>query len=102
MLDEPPLIVRMHALAGCVTDSRFFRQSDRSQLHVADAQALRNLHKHSSVVDIDYLLGRRSGEVQRTQSVQLEFANAIRVHLARLVADYGDSQPVPDLRSEEH
>src|SRR5664279_3412769 len=75
MLDEPPLIVRMRALAGFMDGSFVILQSERSQLrargpvirveNTLNPQAIRDLDKHRRVFDIDYLPGRRLGDVQR-------------------------------------
>src|ERR1039458_1657141 len=105
-----------------------FLQSVRSQLgagglvigmkNASNPQALRDLNEHRSVFDIDDVLRRRLGDVQRKpkdvcvgladvdeargnksidKAVELELANAIRIYLARFVADHGDLQSVIDL-----
>ena len=90
--------------------------------NASNPQALRDLNKHRSVFDIDDVLRRRLGNVQRKPKdvcvgladvneargnkgvdklVELKLANAICIHRARFVADHGDLQTVPDLESRD-
>ena len=103
-------------------------QSERSQFrargrvirvkNAANPQAFRDLDEHRRVFDIDDLLGRRLGDVQRKpkdvrvgfakadkaggnkeidNSIQFERSDPMRIQFARFVADGGDLQPVPCL-----
>jgi hypothetical protein len=109
-------------------DSFVIQQSERCQFrargpvirvqNASNPQTFRDLDEHRGVFDIDDLLGRRLGDVQRKpkdiriglaemneaggnkkihQPAQLELPNPIRIELAPLVADHGYLQPVPDL-----
>ena len=84
----------------------------------SNPQTFRDLDEHRGIFDIDYLPGWRLRDVQCKpkdirvwladmdeaggdeeihERVQLELVNPIIVHYARLVADDGDLQPVPEL-----
>jgi len=75
MLDEPPLIVRIRGLAGCMDAPLVMLQSQRSQFraggpkirvqNTANPQTFRDLNEHRGVLDIDDLLSRHLGDVQR-------------------------------------
>src|SRR5664280_52550 len=74
MLDEPPLIVRMYALAVFMRGF-FVLQSERSQFrargpvirveNASNPQTFRDLDEHRGVFDIDDLPGWHLGDVQR-------------------------------------
>ena len=109
-------------------DSVVIPQSERSQLrarrleigvkNAANPQAFRDPDEHRGIFDIDDLLNRRLGDVQRKpedirvglsdmdeaggneeidQPVQFELSNPIGIQFPGFVADHGDLQPVPDL-----
>src|ERR1039458_6787909 len=75
MLDEPPLIVKMRALAGFMDVFFVILQSERSQFraggfvirvkNASNPQSFRDLDEHRGVFDIGYLPGWRLADVQR-------------------------------------
>src|ERR1019366_4982721 len=124
MLEDPPLIVRMHGSAGFMLGS-FVRQSERSEFRAggpvirvkdaSDPQTFRDLDEHRGVFDIDYLPGWRLGDVQRKpkdvrvgladvdeaggnkgiyKPVQVELSNPVRIQFASFVADHDDFESV--------
>ncbi len=85
--------------------------------NASNPQTFRDLNEHRSVFDVDHVLRRRLGDVQRKpkdvhirladvnvtrrnksvdKPVELELPNAMLIHRARFVADHGDLQAVPD------
>src|ERR1035438_5988127 len=74
MLDEPPLIVRMRGLAGFMDVFFVILQSERSEFHArrpvirvknaSNPQSFRDLDEHGGIFNIQYVLGRRLGDVQ--------------------------------------
>jgi hypothetical protein len=118
----------MRGISGFIDDSLVILQSERSQFrargvvirvkNASNAQTFRYLDKYLGVVDIDYLIGRNLGDIERKpkdvrvglaevdeaggnkkihKPVQLELPNPICVQFAPFVADHGDLQPMPDL-----
>ena len=86
MLDEPPLIVRMHGLTGFMDHFFVVLQSERSQFcarglvirvkNASNAQTFRDLDEHRRVIDVRYLPGWHLGDVQREpKDVRVEVAD---------------------------